>query len=137
MSVTFWMDQAPVERIAPYADEPDYYEVRPVEPFTEMNVSNVNAAALMRLVDPSLISEDGVFGTWEVKDMPEIRQRIIWVLATKAKEAAYVDPFIRQEPGRCKVFHGGRDEEYVSSRLTSLCLMLATAMEHGFSVSIG
>lgn len=137
MSVTFWMPQAPTEKVTPYPDEPDYQETRPVAPFTEMNVSNSNAYALMELIDPSLISEDGVFGTWEVKDMPEIRQRIIWVLATKAKEAAYVDPFIQQEPGRCKVFHNGRDEEYVSSRLTSLCLMLATAMEHGFSVSIG
>lgn len=138
MSVDFWMPQAPVEKVFPYPEEdPEFWMAEPVAPFVAFNFSNGNAAAIARLVDPSLVSEDGVFGTWDMADLPIIRRQIMRVLNTREKELEYVDPFISQAPGRCTMISGGRDEEYINRRLNDLLTLVKVAMDHGFPVSIG
>lgn len=137
MSVTFSIPQAPVIRVQPYDEEPDYFGQEPADPFSGMNVSNSNAVALMRLVEPSFITDEGVLGEWTSDDFPRIRSSIMRALNTRAKEAAYVDPAYTQEPGRCRVYHGGRDASYVQERLNRLLSIVTVAAEHGFTVSIG
>lgn len=139
MSITFWMPQAPVERVTPYPDmEPDYREVRCVEPFVEVNMTASNANAILALIDPGSVNfEEDPYGEWDMSALARIRAAGIKALATSIKQAAYLDPFISQQPGRCKVFSGGRSEEYVNSRLHSFLRLAEVAMEHGFNVVFG
>ncbi len=139
MSVTFWIPQAPVERINPYPDmDPDYREVQCVEPFVEFNMTAGNANAILELIDPASVRYDtDPYGEWDMAALARIRAAAIKALNTSAKEAAYLDPFIDQSPGRCKLFMGGRDESYVESRLKSFLKLAEVAMEHGFNVVFG
>lgn len=119
MSVTFWMPQAPTERVQPYPDEPEYWEDRPVAPFIEFNLSNSNAAAMMRLLCPAATHDSEIepCGEFSLEEMARLRQQCILVLNTTRKELEYVDPFIERKPGHATVHHGGRDEDYVTRRL--------------------
>lgn len=136
MSVLFWMPQAPVERVTPYPDlDPDYREVRCAEPFVEFSMTAGNANAILALIDPASVRYDtDPYGEWDMAALARIRAAAIKALNTSTKEEAYVDPFIDQSPGRCKVFMGGRDESYVCERLMSFLKLAEVAMEHGFNV---
>ena len=138
VSITFWMPQAPVERVKPYDDEPDYYEVRCVPPFVEVNMTACNANAILALIDPDSVDREGdPCGTWDQAALARVRTATIRALNTRMKERAYVDPFIRMEPLRARMFSGGRDAEYVERRLDNFLALTKVAMEHGFSVSFG
>lgn len=139
MTISFWMPQAPVERVTPYPDlDPDYREVRCVEPFVEINMTAGNANAILSLIDPASVNfEDDPFGEWDVQKLAEIRAAAIKALNTRKKEAAYVDPFIDQSPGRAKLYMGGRSQEYVEGCLMAFMRLCEVAMEHGFNVVFG
>ena len=67
MSVTFWMPDAPTQRVAPYPDEPDFFVNEPVAPFTEINMATGNACAILALVSPQDLDPEGYdpCGTWD------------------------------------------------------------------------
>ena len=138
MSITFWIPRAPVERVRPYDDEPDYYEVRCVEPFVEVNMTAGNANAILQLISPQDMNAlEDPYGEWDQEKLAQVRAACIRALNTKAKEIAYVEPIIDQSPGRCKLFVGGRDSEYVERRLRDFLDLTKAAMDHGFNVVFG
>lgn len=138
MSITFWIPEAPTEKVQPYPDEPDYFETVPLAPFFEVNMTAGNANAILALVMPEAVNpEEDPYGTWGREELSKVRQAAMIALATRRKEIAYLDPFISQEPGRCKVFSGGRDEEYVTRRLQELMRLAEVAMAHDYTVSFG
>jgi len=143
MSVTFWMEQAPVERVQPYPeDEPDYFTIRPAAPFTEINLGNSNAIAFANMIDPQSVHYDedsvNVYGEWDMDKLEDIQKRLMTLLNVQQKqEPLYLDPFISQEPGRCRVYSGGRDEDYVNRLATSMLEMVKIAREHQFPINFG
>lgn len=139
MSISFWMPQAPVEQVTPYPeDEPDYREVRPAAPFVEFNMTAGNANAILALIDPDSVNvEEDPHGEWDMAALARIRAAAILALNTRRKERAYVDPFIDVSSGRCRLFSGGRDQDYVENRLRDFMRLAEVAMEHGFKVVFG
>ena len=138
MTVTFWMPQAPEERVAPYPSEPDYFEVRAVEPFLEINMTAGNANAILALIAPEYVNyEEDPHGEWEVGELADIRRRCIVALNTPSAQSAQSG--VREEVGSagCRVTHYGRSQEYVEERLTEFLRLAKVAMEHGFPVSFG
>lgn len=141
MSVTFWMPQAPVERVEfDPVDWPGDYEIRPVEPFMEINLSASNACAILSLISPQDV--DSVYdpcGTWEIADLVRVRTATIKALNTEIKNRAQEDPWESGGPGtdQCRVVSFGRDAAYVTSTLERFLALTKVAMDHGFSVSFG
>ena len=138
MSITFWLPQAPVERVKPYDYEPDYYEVRVVEPFVEVNMTAGNTNAILALIDPESVNyNEDPYGEWDQAALARVRSAAIRALNTEIKQRAYVDPFIRITPGRMKIVTQGRDADYVTRRLENFLALTKVAMEHGFTVCFG
>lgn len=130
MSVTFWMPEAPTEKVQPYDDEPDYWDERPVAPFVEINMANSNAAAIMAVIDPA---GDASCGRWEGEKLQAVFQRTMKALNREGTVASLTEPD-RQE-GR--MFYCGRDEDYVTRRLTDMATLLRVAIQHNMAVSYG
>lgn len=131
MSMTFWMEQAPVERIQPYLEEePDYYEVRAAYPFFEINMANGNAAAMLRVLAPEYDQEGGV---WHMADLAILRSRLIRIANTdKHAELITTDDWVAPN-----MLISGRDEDYVRRRLTDFLNLLALAMRYEFPINYG
>jgi hypothetical protein len=126
------MPQAPVFRHQPYADEPDYLVVDPVEPFTEINLSNMNATAMLAAILPDEDHEE-LYGAWEGAKLAQVQANCVRLLTNKLRRStAYLEPV---QEGNW--FTGGRDEEYVYRRLSELLELVTVAQEHGFYVSYG
>ena len=88
MSVTFCIQDAPQRKVQPYPEsDPDYWIDEPVAPFTEMNLSNINAGAVIRAVDLDNLSDyrDG-YGQWQIHHLPVIIRRCMDILDTPAGE---------------------------------------------------
>jgi len=143
MSVTFWMEQAPVERVQPYPeDEPDYFTIVPAAPFTEINLGNANVIAFANMIDPQSVHYDedsvNVYGEWDMDKLEVIQKRLMTLLnAQQKQEPLYLDPFISQKPGHCRVYSGGRDEDYVNRLATRMLEMVKVAREHQFPINFG
>lgn len=139
MSITFWMPQAPVERVKPYPDEePDYYEVRVVEPFLEVNMTGGNANAILSLIAPDFVNyEEDPHGTWDQDALTKVRSATIRALNTNLRQRAVAPTEVFSRPNGATVVFHGRDEDYVISRLNTFLRLTKVAMDHGFSVSFG
>jgi hypothetical protein len=138
MSVTFEMPQAPVERYQPEPiDDPEWFSIRPVAPFTSINLNESNAKALMLKIDPASVYEDGAYGEWDGEKLNVIYRRIMKLMNSDKQESLYIDPFIDKAPGRCTVYYGGRDADYVARVLPCFLELVNVARQHGFSVLFG
>lgn len=129
MSVTFFMPQAPVTRVQPHPeDEPEWIDIVPVAPFTELNVSNANAAAILGIVAPWA---DPYCGEWKGDMLHTVRKNIMRVLNRNPERLE--SPI---EIGRNYV-DMGRSAEYVHARLTALLAVITVAVSNEFSVCYG
>lgn len=129
MSVTFWIPQAPTELVRPFADEPEYTCEEAIPPFTEINMANGNARAILEMIYP----EDGgdLCGQWEGPILDKIIRRLLDAVNRRASvEALTIDTMIF---GRNRVLCG-HDEDYVRGRLTQLMVLARAAKDHGFYV---
>lgn len=134
MSTTFWIEQAPVERVVPYPEhEPDYTEIRPVEPFFEINLACGNVNAMLELISPEDVRyEDEPYGEWDMAKCAQIRQRAMVALNTRACERgmapneAFGNTYVR-----------GRSHDYVRDRLERFMRLCEVAMQHGFAINFG
>jgi hypothetical protein len=143
MSVTFSMNQAPVERYQPEPiDDPEWFSIRPVAPFTEINLGNSNAIAIMQLIDPQNVHYDdesvNVYGEWDMAKLDVVYKRVMTLLNKPRKqEPLYFDPFVSSKPGCMTVYHGGRDQDYTERTLTHFLEMINVARQHEFPISFG
>ncbi len=139
MSITFWMPQAPVERVVPYPDmDPDHTEMRCVEPFVEINMTAGNANAILELIDPdSMNAEEDPYGEWDQAKLAQVRRRTIAALNSKIRQGAVCEGSDDFGRGGCRVITMGRTEDYVVKRLEDFLALTKVAMDHGFSVSFG
>lgn len=143
MSVTFWMPQAPVERVEfDPVDWPGDYEIRAVEPFMEINMTTSNAYAILELISPGdLHVDEDPCGTWEMTDLARIRTRLLKVIngRSEVRAQAYLANQESGGPGSgsCRVLIFGRDMEYIDRRLGDFLALTKVAMDHGFSVQFG
>jgi hypothetical protein len=127
MSVSFYCLKAPSKIITPYEDEPDYKIEVYLEPFEEINLSNSNAKAILTAMG-LLVPDDGIYGEWEVKDLPMIRQRLIALLNKpgKATEESYHSG---------NFYYNGRDDEYVERTCNRLLKLVVAAQEVGYNIN--
>ena len=130
MSVTFFMPDAPTEKYEPYPDEPGYMEERPVAPFTELNMANSNAVAILAVIDPGA---DYTGGRWEGEKLERVFKRTMKALNRGATVSSLTLP-ARQEGN---FYEGGRDVEYVTRRLTEMAELLRVAIQHRMAVNYG
>lgn len=141
MSITFWMDQAPVERVEwDPVDWPGDYEIRPVAPFMEINMTTGNANAILALIDPASVDPyEDPHGTWDMEALARVRSATIRALNTEIKNRAQKDPWESGGPGtgQCRVIECGRSRDYVVQRLEEFLALTKVAMDHGFPVSFG
>jgi hypothetical protein len=147
MSITFWAPDAPTESYVPYPDdEPDYVEQRSLLP--EINLSNVNAYAMMR----ALGVEPDYAGTWSVGELAVLLERAVKL----ANIEVLRDPFLKDttttggqlRPSAvsgnvvsvsrgCRVIDNGRDDAYIREKALRFVDLFKKARENGFSVSWG
>lgn len=140
MSVTFWMPDAPTQRVQPYPEEePDFWVKEPVAPFFEINLANGNAAAILSLIDPASVLDDGCYGSWQGPDLARVRSATIKALNTEIQNRAQVDPWESGGPGtgQCRIISGGRDAEYVTRTLERFLALTKVAMDHSMTVQFG
>lgn len=112
-----------------------------------INMSNVNAAAVLSLLD--ITGEDVFYGSLACEDIPSMRRRILTVLNdvrrmdSVTRESTCEPSFARVKdvdgvPTICntpRIFSFGIDREYVIHRLTMLDGMFAEAQKLGKGVS--
>lgn len=128
MSVTFFCPDAPTETFVPYEDEPEYTETRPVAPFTEVNMANSNAIAMLRVIMPAAVDW---CGTWEGGVLDTAIKNTL--LALNRDPESLTTPDVHD--GNFHMF--GRDQDYVTRRLTELLNLFVVAKQHGFRVCFG
>lgn len=134
MSVTFWVPQAPTVKVAPFEDEPDFFVDEPVAPFSELNLSNSNAAAILAVVAPHLDFSDGdLCGRWEGDELDRVISATTKALNKRSMVSSLVVP--DSQEGRIVTF--GRTQEYVERRLSDLLDLLVAARRHNYYVSFG
>lgn len=146
MSITFWAPDAPTTSCVPYPDEPDYVEERSVLP--EINLSNVNAYAMMR----ALGVEPDYAGTWTKGELAVLLERAMKLANVEAMR----EPFLKdttttggqlQQSGvsgnvvsvskGCRVTDIGRDDEYIREKALLFADLFKKARDSGYSVSWG
>ena len=139
MSITFWIPQAPVERVTPYPDmDPEYREVRCVEPFVEINMTASNANAILALIDPESVNfGEDPHGEWDRTALARVRTATLYALNSGAKGDAVLPDEEGTGAGGCRVVYYGRDLDYVTRRLENFLALTKVAMDHGFSVTFG
>lgn len=139
MSITFWIPQAPVERVEPYpVDEPGYFETCVVHPFVEINMTAGNANAILQLISPEDVdTEYDPCGTWDHAKLAKVRSAALRALNSKIRQGAIMEGADEFGRGGCRMITIGRDIEYVERRLEDFLALTKVAMEHGFSVSFG
>lgn len=126
MSITFGCD-VPREKYFPYADEPDYTESRPVAPFIEINVSNDNAYAFQRVLDPAVLPDH--CGQWNQEKLACIHRRLMFLLNTDRKIDLYEEPY-EDCQSNLRFYSMGRSEEYVTRRLREFLSLVTVALQH-------
>lgn len=130
MSVTFFMPEAPTEQYIPYADDPTFVDTRPVFPFTDMNLSNSNAVAILEVIAPfsDLVS---LCGSWDGLLLDRVIQNTL--VALNMRVEALVTPTVVDG----NFIFCGRDKDYVERRLHEMLYLLTTAKKHGYAVAYG
>lgn len=128
MSVTFFCPEAPTETFVPYEDEPEYTETRPVAPFTEVNMANNNAIAMLRVIMPASVD---LYGTWEGSVLDKAIKNTL--LALNRDLESLTTPDVHD--GNFHMF--GRDKDYATRRLTELLNLFVVTKQHGFRVCFG
>lgn len=143
MTVTFWMPQAPVERVEFDAvNWPGEYEIKPVAPFMEINMTAGNTNAILQLISSGDVrwGEDP-YGEWGQSDLTRVRRACIAVINGRQEKRAeaYLETEVFGGPGTggARVACFGRDMEYIDRRLNSFLALTKVAMDHGFSVCFG
>lgn len=139
MSVTFYMPQAPLERVQPYPDEVDYFEQRPVEPFMEINLANGNVNAMLRLVAPAYVRElECPYGEWDQDELAKVKGQALSALNSAIVLNSATKQTQRSVGERgCKVLEVGRSDDYVERRLLTFVELATVALVHGFNVHFG
>lgn len=130
MSVTFWMPQAPKQRVQPFPeDDPDFWSNEPVPPFLDINMANDNARDFL---DAFGMHKADLCGTWK----PGTSRRLLIIvndLLNSDKKALLVEPTIHDG----NVTYCGRDLDYVIQRLEQFRTLFTLAIEHDFDISYG
>jgi hypothetical protein len=128
MSIDFWIPQAPVEQYRPFPeDDPDWLSVRPVEPFTELNMANDNAYAFLRE-----LGCHGDCGEWNADELDRVYRKLM-VLRNGTAGERLETPDVKEQ----NFYMMGRHTAYVQDRLDRLLAIVKAAREHGFSVVWG
>jgi len=102
---------------------------------TEINLANVNAYAVQRLLDPAVLPKD--YGGWDEAQLRAIHTRVMRLLNGEGKNALLLPPTVEQGDGRCTVYHGGRDAEYVTRRLHDFLRLITVALQRKAPVTFG
>ena len=126
VSITFFIPGAPVELVAPYADDPEYTEVRPVKPYIDVNMANSNAHAIMKVIAPFTV--DFEYGEWKDDVLDTVIQNTLKALNTNHERLT--TPTVVD--GNFISF--GRDVDYVTRRLRDMLELLTVARRYGHSV---
>lgn len=129
MTITFFIPGAPTETFVPYEDEPDYTEERPVKPYTEVNMANSNAVAILRVIAP--FADDPFGGKWEGAVLDTVIKNTMKALNLNPE--GLVTPTLRE--GNMITF--GRDMDYVTRRLSDMLELLTVARTYGHPVCYG
>lgn len=152
MSVTFWIPQAPRRRAqkpceacngtgrddnepCPYCGGVgSYVAYEYAAPFFDINVSNGHADALLAILDPLRpYGPDDPHGEWASETLRRVYANAMRALNLGKTRATLVEESYREG----NFIHCGRDEDYVTRRLTQLVELIRLANEHGFSVRFG
>ena len=129
MSITFFCPDAPTTKIKPYPEEEPDYEVEvPLEPWIDINMSNGNAHAFLREIDPDNASSSE--GRWDRAKLEEVKARLL-VLQNDPEELV-ADPARIGNIRMC-----GRDMEYVVRRINDLLTLINLTLEHNYEVCYG
>lgn len=131
MSVSFWIVGAPTQRVQPYPkDEPDLWTDEPVPPFTELNLANGNAAAML---DALGVTGDMFGGEWDAAELRRIQACIASLQASRAVRATLTEPTIIDGNN----IHCGRTLDYVDRRLDDFKKLVDVALQHNMTVTYG
>ena len=133
MSVTFFIPNAPTEVVHPYADEPDYTETVPVAPYFDINVSNSNAVALLTILDPGADVSRGLVGKWSGDKLHYVLKRTLKALNIESCTKGLL--FDGYQDGN--FVYCGRDQDYMTRRLTAFAQLLQLAIKNGEEVCYG
>jgi len=151
MSVTFWVPNAPRERKIVPCDfgRGESHECRPgnrcgycrdgVEevwesPAPEVNLANGNARIVLDVLGCPV--EDGLYGSFPVETLPEVRRRIVRALNVSQGRHERPESDTRK-PGQARVFVQGLDQEGIRERLRRLDAVLAYAQANAQAVVWG
>jgi hypothetical protein len=130
MSITFWVEQAPLRTVYPYADEPDFGQQEPVEPWFEVNFSNTNAYMVLGEID--INGATNGFGSWQGAKLSEVANECTRVLNTKR-----ITSVVRPAYEEGNFIECGATEESMRvrfERIRELCLL---ARLHNYTVLFG
>jgi len=130
MSVTFSIKGAPTERTCPYPDvDPYFWLDTPIEGYYELNVSNMNASAILESLQ-RYTDAQSLVGEWDQNTIDKILRRAIFI--RNVKQQALKLEILTVQEGNFIVC--GRNQEYVHTRLDQMIKLLQAAQEHKMNV---
>lgn len=132
MSVTLWMPQAPVVRVEPYPEEePGYFTTEPMEPFVEVNMSNVNFREFMAVLLPG--RDMDYSGALSFDDCARLYRNAFTVRNRDSLARSLIAPEVQDG----NMLYCGRDVEYVNRRLEQIMDLCMVARANRFEVVYG
>lgn len=152
MSITFYCPDAPVRKVAPWPDDPDYEIEESVLP--ELNLSNSNALALLEMAG----LERDYCGTVDVSELPALEARLDAVLSNPVERASFIEPTVignEVVQGGNSVLNAllherltarrsgplvvsvGRSDSYLLDRASRFRALVKEARQHGHAICWG
>ncbi len=131
MSVTFFIPQAPTTKVQPYEDEPDFWDEEYISPYFDINMSNCNAGAFLREIDP--MAADVLAGQWDRHKLQAIRRKLLRLINSHKEIQSLCDPAYQDG----NFYYGGRDEYYILTRARAMLALVKLAMDNGYTISFG
>lgn len=132
MSITFFTPDTQYEEIVPYPEQdPDYKMEVPKAGFVEVNMSNVNACDLLRLLGRESDARASC-GSWNADVQEEVLAKLIKM--RNMDDKSFEKPTTGEDTNLVMI---GRSSEYVFQRTGQMIELIKGALARNVNVNFG
>ena len=132
MSITFSTPDTQYEKLVPYPDEDPEFEIEvPRAGFVELNMSNVNACDMLRLLGREYDARRS-FGSWGAAEQEEILAKLVRM--RNMNDKSFEKPTTGEDTNLVMI---GRSSEYVFQRTGQMIELIKGALARNVNVNFG
>lgn len=132
MSITFSTPDTQYKKTVPYPDQDPDFEIEvPEDGFVELNMSNVNACDMLRLLGREYDARRS-FGSWGAAEQEEILAKLVRM--RNMNDKSFEKPTTGEDTNLVMI---GRSSEYVFQRTGQMIELIKGALARNVNVNFG